>query len=164
MAIISYTNVILEKDGIQVTIGMLPTDEVIVSKTYTAITYPKSTTAQSRKPADPEYGANTTLVFDILSQAEKRVNIDGFIFADSGDSTNDNSSTGSGKKTDLEKMWHAGGVIIMTYEGVKFNMASDKISIKRVSNDGHINVGGQVPDFSIKFTALVGEDLIGCET
>ena len=66
MAIISYTNVILEKDGIQVTIGMLPTDEVIVSKTYTAITYPKSTTAQSRKPADPEYGANTTLVFDIV--------------------------------------------------------------------------------------------------
>ena len=139
------------KSGITVTVDTIPTDEENLTKALVPIPNPKVTAEQ-----DINEGANVTKIVDILNKVEQRVTIDGFL--SNGTVSGDTSSTAVLRKVDLKKIFLAGGVFNVTYEGSSFTANADKLSIRRVDSDGNVGVDGVV-EFSVKITIIKGVDL-----
>lgn len=150
------TNVVLSKDGLIVTLATEPTDEENLTKGLKFITPPKSTGKQETDPDSADYGANPTKILDILMKAEQRITVDGFL--STGIGTSDTHDAAQDKKSDLKKIFLGGGVMSMIYEGSTFDVNMDKLSIKRIATDGQAANTGEA-EFSVKFTAIRGEDL-----
>jgi len=141
--------------GKVVTIGVQPNDEENLTKTLTVITYPVSTQKQSEGET-----AKTSKVIDLLLKAEQRITIMGFLF--SATISGDSSTTASGRKTDLKEIFLGGGVCQMTYEGTAFNVAIEKLSIRRLptayDSTGASVVADGEAEFSVQMTCVRGDD------
>jgi len=149
-------NVVLSKNGLTVTIATTPDDEENLTKSLITFNPPKSFDNQPTDTNDADYGPNATKIIDILNKVEQRITVNGFLVSYLGDSDTNNDAID--KKADLKNIFLGGGVVSMTYEGSTFNMNMDKLSIKRVNTDGNMAPNG-VMEFSVKFTAIRGEDL-----
>lgn len=146
-------NVIFSKEGTTVTLATTR-DEENLTKTLTLIGQPKSTNEQ-----DITEGKNPTQILDLLMKAEERYTFTGSLT--NGLRTvaqGDTSENAEGKKSDLKKIFLAGGVVAMTYEGSTINVGLEKATITRVNKEGYTGVVG-VKDFDVTITCVKGEDL-----
>ncbi len=145
MTTISGGNVTLTKEGVSVEIDTFM-DEENLTKKLTNITVPKTTQNQ-----DIDDGKEVTKIIDLLLKAEHRITIDGFLVTDS-------TSSAETKKANLKKIFFAGGIMTMNYEGENQTGNIDKLVIKRLRTNG-IQATNNEAQFVIKFTFLIGEDL-----
>jgi len=160
MAGTTGNDVTLVHSGVTVTISTSG-DEENFTKSLINIGQPKTTNGQ-----DITEGENPLKIIDLLMKAERRITIDGFLVngvnpctahVTNGGSATDTSTTAAGKKADLKSIFFAGCVFSMTYEGATFNVNSDKLSIKRITNDGQAAAVGEA-EFSVKMTMIRGEN------
>ncbi len=134
-------------------------DEENLTKNIKVITFPTTTAKKETDTTSPDYGAKEPKILDILMGVEQRITVDGYLVNDTiGTYATDTHSLAEGKKADLKKLFLGGGVINMKYEGEVFTVNMDKLSIKRERFDGMTGEDG-VAEFSVKFTAVKGEDL-----
>lgn len=140
-------NIILTKDGTQITIGTTSVEQVW-NKTLTPITTPKTAPNQGI-----EEGANTTKIVDLLLKAEKRLTVSGYVSKGLG--SGDTNSAAYDKKEDLKKVFFAGGVITMNWEGVDYTINMEKCTTNWKPSDGT----DEITKYPITFTALEGIDL-----
>lgn len=151
MTVAVGTNVVLARGGVTVTVAT-EIDEENWTKSLVVLTYP--TTPQNQGDS---YSKSTTKILDLLQKPEERVTVDGYLATGIGAS--DTSNAASDKKTDLKNMFFAGGVVTMTYEGSSITVGLEKCSVKRLNTEGIAAEDG-VPEYSVKFTCVKGEDLV----
>ena len=140
-----------------VTIASMPNDEENLTKNLQLITPPKSTDQMEKDTTSSDYGANLTMVLDILNKVEQRITINGWLVTGIGDS--DSSNDAEGKKADLKKIFLGGGAFNMLYEEAVFTVNSDKLSVKRINTDGFQAPDG-VAEFEVTITMVRGENLV----
>lgn len=149
MTATNANNIILTKDGVQVTIATTA-DEEIWTKTLSLVPAPTVTLER-----DINTGAKPIKIVDLLLKAERRITFNGFI--DFDDAAGDTSDSAEDKKVDLRKIFFAGGTITLNYEGSDLVINIEKFSVKRILTDGNAAAAGEV-EFSVLFTCIVGED------
>lgn len=147
-------NIVFKKNGLVVTVAT-STDEETLIKALTVKTYPK--TVFDTDPDSPNYGPNTTKILDLLLNVEQRITIRGFLATSLGDS--DTNSAAQSKKSDLKKVFLGGGTCTMTYEGSDIVVGVEKLSVKRLDNDGRSSQSGEA-EFSVTATVVRGENMI----
>jgi hypothetical protein len=131
---------------IKVTIGHTMVEEIL-AKILTVITPPKSS-AQF----DISIGASQSKILDLL-RSEHRYNVDGVIAVDLG-TVSPESSVVATKKSDLKKLFNAGGVVYMIYEGNTISGNFEKLSITDKARDEDT-----VMSYDVKFTFLKGVNI-----
>lgn len=149
-------NLKITKDSAQVIIGLSRVTENW-TKSLTLITPPKTDSEQ-----DIANGKNDTKFVDLLLKAEHRYTFDGYI----GDSIVNRSDEGNKDEngntitdaTDIldtmRKIFFAGGVFTINWNGTDYNCNSDKFESRWVANDKDT-----ITSYDVKFTAVVGDDL-----
>ena len=146
-------NIKLTKLGTSVVIATEGDEENYTKKLFYQ-TEPNPTAGQDQSSLVSN--ANTTKILDILSKAERRITIDGYLCQGAIDS--ETHSAPSDKKTALRNMFFNAGVMTMTYEGSSVNINMDKLSVKRILTDAATLSDGEA-EFSVKFTAVIGENM-----
>ena len=146
MTSISGGNVTLSKDGVSVLIYTFM-DEENWTKKLTNITIPKTTENQ-----DINIGKGATKIIDLLLKAERRITVDGFLVTDA-------TSSAETKKSDLRKIFFAGDLITLNYEGVDITGNCDKMNVKRIKTAG-VQATDNEAQYVVKFTFLEGVSLL----
>jgi hypothetical protein len=143
-------NITLTKSSVTVTIAT-NRDTENWTKALITITPPKTTQNQ-----DINVGKNDTKVVDILNKAERRFTFDGTL--STGVGASDTSNDAEGKKTDLRKIFFAGGVVIISnYEAeTSLTVGLEKCEVVRITN-GLAAADGEA-EFEVKITCIVGVD------
>ena len=142
--------------AITIYIATQPTDEENLTKGLIIIPSLTSTGNWITDTDSEDYGENVRKVLDLLKNAEQRIGIDGFL--NNGKlNASESKTTALEKKKALKKMFLAGGVMKLTYEGDSFNINMDKLSIKRIASDNN-ETDDDVAIYSVKFTAIRAED------
>ena len=141
------TNVILSKNGIQVTLSTTM-DEEILNNAAQAITYPNS-------KANWGSGAKDVKILD-LQRIERKISVEGWLA--NGFGSGDTNSNATDKKTNLRTIFKSGGTISMTYEGSTFTGIMDKLAIKRVADDSESNPPDK-GEYFVKFSIIEGVNL-----
>ena len=154
----SPNNITITKEGVQVTICTHRVEQIF-NKALTMITLP--TTPQNQ---DIDTGSKDTKFVDLLMKAEKRFSVDGKVSTGVGTAgTGDTHSDAYDKKEDLKKMFYAGGVMTLNWEGVDYTVNMDKLTTTWEANDRAVVIGGVITpiitSYTVKFTAIEGEDL-----
>ena len=144
---VSTTDIVLTKSGTQVTIFTTKIEEIL-QKTITKITPPVS----SANWVDDGSGAKDTKIVDLL-RIESKFSVDGWLVTSHG--SGDTNSDVATKRTDLiNKMFKAGGVIVMAWQGTNYNIMIDKLQVTQDPEDEDT-----VTKMKVKFTAIVGENI-----
>ena len=141
------TNVILSKNGIQVTLSTTM-DEEILNNAAQAITYPNS-------KANWGSGAKDVKILD-LQRIERKISVEGWLA--NGFGSGDTNSNATDKKTNLRTIFKSGGTTSMTYEGSTFTGIMDKLAIKRVADDSESNPPDK-GEYFVKFSIIEGVNL-----
>jgi hypothetical protein len=131
-----------------VTIGQTKVEEIL-SRKVTVLTPTKTS-----QEWDISIGSKDTKIYDVL-MVEHRYAVTGVITTDLG--TSDTNTAVLDKKNDLKKLYKAGGVSWMTFEGSTFSGMIEKLTIREQAED--TTAGTASPTFDIMFTFLKGVNL-----
>ncbi|MBU0791905.1 MAG: hypothetical protein KKC55_15765 [Gammaproteobacteria bacterium] len=159
------SNIVLSKTiagtSYQVTIFTTRVEENL-TKALTVFTPPTSTANQDKDPEASDFEP-TTYIIDLLMKWEYRITVDGYIADEtlpaaapdtysSGDAPG--TQTAQTKRTNLRKIFTAGGTFSLVYDGVTYTMDMDKLSITDDSADE-----GTATKYNVKFTAVQGQNM-----
>lgn len=147
------SDVVLSKGGTTVTVITIE-DEENLTKQLILLTPPTNTASQDPTIQDNSF---STLILDLLMNAEKRLTVDGYLI--NGTIAGDTSTTAADRKTNLKDMFLNGGVFEVTYEGSTTTYNMDKLSIKNVSQSVPNSNLPEVAIFSVKFTLVKGVNM-----
>ena len=160
-AAITNANVVVSKGAYTVTIAVTGNEDVLL-KNLSKIT-------PATSPQNFGSGQSPTLLIDLL-RIERNITINGFLATGVNTKADgDSSETAAGKKSDLQAIFNAGGVVSMTYPGEASALTGniEKLSIKTVPSDGLTTTEGSASldknygevEFSIQFNFIVGVNI-----
>jgi len=99
-------------------------------------------------------GAQSTILIDLLMKAEHRITVDGYIETDHGSGDTPGSQTAQVKRTNLKKIFFAGGTFTLAYDGTNYTVNMDKLNITDAAMDETT-----ASKYRVKFTAVEGIDM-----
>ena len=143
------SNVILQKDGVQLTIDTYGEPEHNLVKKLTSITTPTQKQNWGSGPQD-------TKILDLLI-IEERFNFDGYI--SQGAYSGDTHSDIADRKDDLVNMFKAGGVITVQWDGKTFTANMEKLNVRKVIDDDNPDKYDGEVGYIVKFTLIKGVDM-----
>ena len=146
-----YDNVKFTKGSNVVFIGAYLVEENIINTVKVIATPTTDTTPDTPKILN-------------LNRVEKRFTISGMIVygkisATSPIAAEDTATSGFDKKELLKTMFSQGSVVVLTYEGVNYNVAVEKFNIKYKAKDNTDSVDGEVV-YDVIITCVYGEDIV----